>query len=224
MRQSAKNWGFAAAGLTVGLLAVGGAMSGTSRAQTPAPAAQTAPITGNWDIDPMHTNVNFAIRHMGISIVRGRFDDVSGTIVANEKDPSKSSVNVTIQAASIDTNVKMRDDHLRSPDFFNVAQYPTITFRSTSVEKRRGGFTAKGILTMHGVAKEISLPFVASGPVKDPNSGFRAGAETQIHLNRQDFGIKYNAVLDNGSLAVGNDVDVTISLEAVPAKPATTTP
>jgi polyisoprenoid-binding protein YceI len=182
-------------------------------------AAPQVPATGTWNIDPAHTNVNFAIKHMGISTVRGRFDDVSGTLYADTMNPEKSTVQVTIKVASIDTDIKMRDDHLKSPDFFDAEKYPEITFRSTRVEKKRGGsFVAHGNLTMHGVTREIALPFKVAGPVKDQQAGVRVGAETQVRLNRQDFGIKYNQVLDNGALAVANDVDVTISLEVVPAK------
>jgi polyisoprenoid-binding protein YceI len=158
---------------------------------------------------------------MGISTVRGRFDDVSGTIVADAANPAKSSVEVVIKTASIDTDVKMRDDHLRSPDFFDAAKYPEITFRSTRIEKtRNGGFIARGNLTMHGVTRDVTLPFKVAGPIADPQAGGRIGVETQVRLNRQDYGIKYGQVLGNGALAVANDVDVTISLEAVPAKTA----
>jgi polyisoprenoid-binding protein YceI len=210
------------AALTLGLLfSTGGtALRASSSALTSA-AHNAIPLTGTWNIDPYHTNVNFAVKHFGISTVRGRFDDVAGVIVADSANPANSSVEVTIATASIDTDVKMRDDHLRSPDFFDAAKYPTITFKSTKVEKRRGNnWTARGILTIHGVSKEIILPFKVTGPVKDAQVGARFGAEARLKLNRQDYGIKYNQILDNGVLAVANQVDIDISLEAVPPKPA----
>ncbi|HVK06865.1 MAG TPA: YceI family protein [Armatimonadaceae bacterium] len=221
-----------AAALALGLGLASGWNAPELRAQTPAATVRTAavaaaqasvPLTGTWNIDTAHTNVNFAIGHMGISTVRGRFDEVAGTIVADAANPEKSSVQVTIQTASIDTDVKMRDDHLRSPDFFDAAKYPQITFRSTRVEKAAngGGFVAHGDLTMHGVTKRVALPFKVAGPIKDSAAGGRIGVETRLRLNRQDYGIKYHQALDNGALAVANDVDVTISLEAVPAKTAT---
>lgn len=202
-----------------GVLALGLYGASESRAQSkPAPTAP--PLTGTWAIDPAHTNVNFAVRHMGISTVRGRFDDVSGSIVADAAHPEKNSVEVTIQTASIDTDIKMRDDHLRSPEFLEVEKYPTMTFRSSKVEKRKGGFVARGTLTLHGTSREVDLPFRVAGPINDPHSGARFGVETQLRLNRQDYGVKYHQILDSGALAIANDVDITISLEAVPAKPS----
>lgn len=214
----------AVAAASLGLIAFGGWTAGDARAQTPAAkAAAPVPSTGTWTIDPAHSNVNFAIRHMGISTVRGRFDDVAGTIVADAANPEKSSVQVTIKTASIDTDIKMRDDHLKSPDFLDAAKYPEITFRSTRIEKRQnGGFVAHGNLTMHGVTKPVALPFKVAGPIADPQAGGRFGVETQVRLNRQDYGIKYGQVLGNGALAIANDVDVTISLEAVPARKTAT--
>jgi polyisoprenoid-binding protein YceI len=210
----------AAAMVVFSLLLLGNGSGFQTRAQTPAPGAQTAtvPLTGTWTIDLLHSNVNFAIKHLGISTVRGRFDDFAGTIVADAADPKKWSVDVTIQTASINTGIKMRDDHLRNADFFDVEKYPQITFKSTRVEKRRGGFVARGTLTMHGVSKEITLPFTVAGPIKDPRTGGRIGIETRVRLNRQDYGLKYHQVLDNGALALANDVDIEIGLEATPAK------
>jgi polyisoprenoid-binding protein YceI len=210
----------AAASVALSLLLLGNWVGSEPRVQTPAPGAQTAPVplTGSWTIDAFHSNVNFAIKHMGISTVRGRFDDFAGTIVADTADPKKWSVDVTIQTASINTAIKMRDDHLRNADFFDAEKYPQITFKSTRVEKRRGGFVARGTLTMHGVSKEIALPFQVAGPIKDPRTGGRIGIETRVRLNRQDYGLKFHQVLDNGALAIANDVDIEISLEAVPAK------
>jgi len=192
------------------------------RADTPgATTLAPVPLTGNWVADPMHTNVVFTIQHLGISLVRGRFDDMAGTISADSEHPEKSSVQFTIQTASIDTNVKMRDDDLRSKNYFDAATYPTITFVSTSVEKgKHGGYVAHGDLTIHGITKNIALPFTINGPIHDPFGGVRFAVLTHVVLNRQDFGVGGHDVISNGSLAIGNDVDIDISLEAVPPKPA----
>jgi polyisoprenoid-binding protein YceI len=176
-------------------------------------------LTGNWTIDPAHTNVNFGIRHFGISQVRGRFDDLAGTIVTDAAHPEKSSVSVTNQTTSVNTHVKMRGDDLRSANYFDVTKYPQITFQSTKIEKgKNGGFIADGNLTMHGVTKTVALPFHISGPIKDPFGGTRFGLETEVHLNRIDYGVGNGQTLANGDFAVGNDVDVIISVEAVLAK------
>mgnify|MGYP000896080838 CR=1 FL=1 len=216
----------AAAAAFAGALTLAGGAGSPARAQQQTPgaaAAQTAPaLTGTWKIDPAHSNINFAIKHMGLSTVRGRFDEFSGTIVADAANPAKSSVEVTIRTDSIDTDVKMRDDHLKTADFLDTAKYPTITFKSTRVEKAAsgGGFVAHGDLTMHGVTKQVSLPFTVAGPIADPQAGgARFGAETEVRLNRQDFGISNAMKLPNGALAIANEVDITIGLEAVPAKP-----
>ena len=204
-------------------LALTGAWTNT---QTPVQAqaaagATTIPLTGTWAVDPMHTNVNFSIRHFGISQVRGRFDDVAGTIVADAAHPEKSSVQVTIQTASVNTNVKMRDDDLRSDHYFDAAQYPQITFQSTQIKPgRNGGFVADGTLTIHGVSKPVSLPFRVAGPIKDPFGMTRFGLETETHVNRLDYKVGNGQALPSGDMAIGSDVDVVISLEAVPAKTA----
>lgn len=218
MQRTMKISALAATG-AMGLFLLGNVPGPVTHAQAPtAAAAATVPLTGTWNIDPAHTNVNFGIRHLGISTVRGRFDNVAGTIVADAAHPEKSSVNVTIKVASINTGIGMRDDHLKTADFFDAEKYPEITFQSTKISKTRSGFTARGKLTMHGVTREISLPFAVKGPVNDGMGSNRIGTTTQITLNRRDYGINYGAKMANGSLDVGNDVDVTISLEAIPAK------
>jgi polyisoprenoid-binding protein YceI len=211
--------------IVAGVLAAGAVLLGNAGPTgKPALAAATAakiPATGTWTVDPAHTSINFAIRHFGISLVHGRFDTFSGTIVADEAQPEKSSVEFTIQANSVDTNVKMRDDDLRSANYFDVAKYPEITFKSTSVKTaKHGEYVAVGDLTIHGVTKQISLPFKPYGPIKDSFGGTRGGLVTHIQLNRLDFGVGGSTVLENGSLDIGKEVDVDISLEAVPAKPA----
>ena len=181
---------------------------------------KSIPLTGTWKVDPWHTSALFSIRHMGLSNVQGRFDDISGVIVTNEEHPELSSVDVTIPATSIDTDVKMRDDDLRSDHYFDIAKYPAITFKSTSVTHGKGShYTATGDLTIHGVTKQVSLPFDVYGPIKDPFGSPRFGLSTGITVNRLDYGVGASDRLAGGQLAEGQDVDIKINVEAVPPTP-----
>jgi polyisoprenoid-binding protein YceI len=171
-------------------------------------------------IDPAHSNVGFAVKHMMVSNVRGVFTDVKGTVTADPGDLGKSGVQVEIAAASISTSNTDRDTHLRSADFFDVAKYPTITFTSTKVERKGDGYLATGLLTMKGVSKEIALPFTVTGPVVDPWGNTRYGLEfDRVKLNRQDFGLKWNKVIEAGGVVVGDDVTVDLAVELVKQKP-----
>jgi polyisoprenoid-binding protein YceI len=208
--------------LAVGLVGLRNWSVSVAHAQAPATGGPLQ-TTGTWNVDPAHTSVNFAIRHFGISLVHGRFDKFAGTIVANAEHPEKSSVQFAIQADSIDTNVKMRDDDLRGANYFDVAKFPQITFQSTGIKTvKKGDYVAVGNLTMHGVTKEISLPFHPMGPIKDRSGGSRAGLVTELRLSRLDYGVGGSMPMDNGEMPIGKDVDISISLEAVSAKPATT--
>ena len=187
-----------------------------------APVAALAQ-TSAWTMDPTHAHATFTIRHMAITNVRGEFQKVAGTLKLDEKDVTKSSVEATIDAASIDTRVADRDNHLRSPDFFDVAKDPEIAFRSRKVTPAgKDRYDVLGTLTMHGVAKEITLPVAFLGLTKDPWGNDRAGFEISMTLNRKDFGIVWNKTLDTGGLMLGDDVEVTINIEATKAaaKPA----
>jgi len=168
-----------------------------------------------YSIDPAHSSIGFSVRHMVISNVKGRFTDFSGTLIYDEKDLSKSSVEITIKAASINTDVKQRDDHLRSGDFFDVAKYPDITFKSTRVDKKGEAYVAIGILTMHGVAKEVAIAFKIGGKARDGSGATHLGAEGTLKVNRQDYGVAWNRTLDDGGLMVGNDVQLELNIEAV---------
>lgn len=170
-----------------------------------------------WDIDPAHTSVQFAVRHMMISTVRGDFGKVTGTVAADDKDLSRSKVQATIDAASIDTREPKRDEHLKSPDFFDVARFPTITFVSKKIEPAGAGkWKMTGDLTLHGVTREVVLDVEAPGTtVKDPMGKTRSGARATTKINRKDFGIVWNKALDGGGIAVGDDVDVVIDVEGV---------
>jgi polyisoprenoid-binding protein YceI len=176
-----------------------------------------AAATSTWQIDPNHSAAQFAVRHLGLSTVRGAFTKVSGTIQFDDKDVSKSSVEVTIDAASVDTRVPDRDKDLRSDRFFDAEKYPTLTFKSTKVEQvETGKLKVTGDLTIHGVTKQVVLD--VEGPtaaVKDPWGNQRAAANASTKINRQDFGVKWNAKMDNGGWVVGDDVAITIDVEMV---------
>ena len=167
-----------------------------------------------YDIDPAHTRVEFAVKHMMVSTVRGDFTKVSGTVTLDDKDLRKSSVHATIEAASITTGVDKRDAHLRSPDFFDVTKFPTLTFKSTKVEKAKDGYTLHGELTMHGVTKPIVLEVDAPATeVKDMMGTWKRGATATATLNRKDFGLNWNKALESGGVLVSDTVNVTIELE-----------
>jgi polyisoprenoid-binding protein YceI len=173
--------------------------------------------TSTWQIDPNHSAAQFAVRHLGLSTVRGAFTKVSGTIQFDDKDITKSSVDVTIDAASVDTRVEGRDKDLRSDHFFEVEKYPTLTFKSTKVDQVEvGKLKVTGDLTIHGVTKQVVLD--VEGPtaaVKDPWGNQRAAANATTKINRQDFGVKWNAKMDNGGWVLGDDVAITIDVEMV---------
>ena len=162
----------------------------------------------DYKIDPVHSTMGFSVRHLGISTVPGKFTDFAGVISYDEKDPSKSSVKVTIKTASIDTGNGSRDKDLRSENFFDVAKYPEITFQSTNVRKSGDDWVASGTFTMKGVSKTIELPFTLSGPVKDPWGSQRIGVESGTKLKRSD----YDITADKG--LVGDDIKINLTVEA----------
>ena len=170
-----------------------------------------------WQIDPNHTSVDFAVRHLMVSTVRGQFAKTAGSAESDDQDYSKAKVTATIDADSIDTRVAKRDAHLKSPDFLDVAKYPTITFASKRVEKAgEGHWKVVGDLTLHGVTREVTLDVEGpSAPVKDPMGGIRAGAHATTKINRSDFGIAWNKALDGGGVLVGDEVAISIDVEAV---------
>jgi polyisoprenoid-binding protein YceI len=178
--------------------------------------ATLSPVT-TWTIDAAHSHVEFGIRHLMISTVKGRFADVQGTVVLNEEDPSQSQIDVTIGVASIDTGVGQRDDHLRSNDFFEVERFPHITFASRRVEAQGDGFRVVGDLTLRGVTREVALAVTPEGRGRDPWGGERAGFSATAKIAREDFGLTYNQVLEAGGFALGNDVKIAIDVELVKA-------
>ena len=176
-----------------------------------------AAATSNWQIDPAHSSAQFSVRHMAISTVRGAFSKVTGTIVFDDKDISKSTIDVTIDANSVDTRVPDRDNDLRSEKFFDVAHYPSITFKSKKVEQvAPGKLKVTGDLTIRSTTKEVVLDVEGpTVPMKDPWGNTRVAANATAKINRQDFGVKWNATLDNGGVVVGDDVSIVIDVELV---------
>ena len=165
---------------------------------------------GTYTIDPAHTSFGFTVKHMMISNVPGEFDKFEGQIVYDPADLTSAKANVTIDASSINTRIDKRDAHLKSQDFFDVAKFPTITFVSTK-------FTAGSItgnLTMKGVTKEVTIPVTISGPVKTMMGAQAIGITGSVTVNRQDYGINWNKTLDQGGVAVSDDVLINISIEA----------
>jgi polyisoprenoid-binding protein YceI len=171
--------------------------------------------TSTWQIDPAHSAAQFSIRHLAISTVRGGFSKVKGTVSFDDKDVSRSSVDVTIDVSTVDTREPKRDDDLRSDKFFDVAKYPTMAFKSTKVEQvAPGKLKVTGDLTMHGVTKEVVLDVEGpTAPIKDPWGNQRVAATATTKVNRLDFGVKWNKALDNGGMMLGDEVAVTLDIE-----------
>jgi polyisoprenoid-binding protein YceI len=180
-------------------------------------AGTAAAHAATWEIDPAHTSVQFAVRHLMVSTVRGTFNTIKGTVTTDDADPTKSSVEATIDTGSIDTREPKRDAHLKSPDFLDAAMYPTLTFKSTKVAKVSDNkFAVTGDLTIHGVTKQVVLEVEGSPhEFKDPAGNIKLGGSAHTKINRQDFGVTWNKSLDAGGVAVGNDVDITIDVELV---------
>jgi polyisoprenoid-binding protein YceI len=172
--------------------------------------------TQTWNIDSSHSHVNFSIRHLVISKVRGQFARWSGVIQVEDGDLTRAKVSATIDVSSLETGVTDRDNHLKSADFFDVAQFPEITFKSTRVEAAGGGdFKLTGELTIHGVTKEVTLSVEHSGAVKDPWGNQRQGFAAKTEIDRKDFGLVWNQTLDAGGLMISDKVHIEIDIEAV---------
>ena len=171
--------------------------------------------TTTWQIDPQHSSAQFGVTHLMISTVRGEFHGVKGTVVLDDQDITKSTVNVTIDATSVDTREPDRDKHLKSPDFFDVAKYPALTFKSTKVEQVSAGqLKVTGDLTIRGVTKQVVLNVDGpKAPIKDPWGLQRSAASATAKINRQDFGVSWNKTLDSGGVVVSDDVNITLDVE-----------
>jgi len=182
------------------------------------PAVETAPAAGTrteWKLDPTHTLVEFSAKHLMITTVKGRITDVEGSIFVDEKNPTKSSVQATLKAASLDTRTDQRDQHLRSGDFLDVEKYPDIRFKSTRIEGDRNEFKLTGDLTIRDVTREVTLDVQFEGQTKDPWGGERAGFSAKGKIDRRDFGLTWNVLLEGGGLTVSNDIKINIEVEAV---------
>ncbi|HOG30195.1 MAG TPA: YceI family protein [Vicinamibacterales bacterium] len=190
-------------------LLMGGAGAGLAQAQT-------------WTIDPSHSAASFAVRHMMVSTVRGDMGKVTGTAVYNPQQPTAASVEAAIDVAGINTREPSRDSHLRSPDFFDVARFPTIVFTSKKIEAAANGhYRITGNLTMKGVTKEVVLDAEPMRPIiKDQQGVSRTGTTATTKINRQDFGLTWSRTLDGGGLVVGDEVSVTIDVELISPPPA----
>jgi polyisoprenoid-binding protein YceI len=172
-------------------------------------------LASTWKIDPAHSSAGFSVSHMVISDVDGTFGKTEGTVVLDEKNPAKSTVEATIDATTIDTRQPKRDAHLKSKDFFDVEQFPTITFKSTKVAKAgKDKFKVTGDLTMHGVTKPVVLDVTAPAKtIKDPWGNTKRGAKATTVVNRRDFGLTWDNRMQDGNAVVGDKVTVTLNLE-----------
>jgi polyisoprenoid-binding protein YceI len=187
---------------------------------TLSPASRTydgkeLPLPGTYDIDVSHTSVGFVARHLMVSKTRGQFPVVSGSITIGE-NPADSSVEVSIDASGVETGDERRDEHLRSPDFFHVEEYPTISFRSTRVNPAAAGhYDVDGDLTVRGVTKPVRLQVTFEGAVTDPWGNIRGGFAASTEIDREDFGLTWNQVLEGGGVIVGKKINIDIEAEAV---------
>jgi polyisoprenoid-binding protein YceI len=192
---------------------------GATSAQTPASAPQTPPDPNTWTIDPNHTSAQFAVRHMMVSTVRGKLGKVSGTVKYDGNDPNTLQVDAAIDLQGIDTGVENRDNDLRSANFFDVAQYPTINFKSKRVIPGAASGSVKlvGDLTMHGKTREVTLDVEPPSPPVKMGNRLRSGTSASAKINRRDFGLLYNKLLETGGAVVGDEVSITIDVEATKA-------
>lgn len=183
--------------------------------------AEKVPAAGTrtaWKLDPAHTLVEFSAKHLMISTVKGRITDIEGTIYTDEKNPTNSSVEATLKAASLDTRTDQRDQHLRSADFLEVEKYPEIVFRSNLIQGEKDRFKLTGDLTIRDVTRPITLDVEFEGSTRDPWGGERVGFSAKGKIDRRDFGLTWNQVLETGGVVVGNDIKISIEVEAVKAE------
>ncbi len=180
-----------------------------------------AAATDTWQIDPSHSAAQFTVRHMMISNVKGEFGKVAGSVQYDPADPSKTAIEATIDAASINTRVENRDKHLKSADFFDVEKYPTLTFKSKRVESGGAGkLKLIGDLTMHGTTKEVALAVEGPTPaIKDQRGNLHMGASASTTVNRKDWGLTWNSALDGGGVVVGDEVAIVIDVELIKRNP-----
>ena len=172
--------------------------------------------TGTWTLDPVHSNVTFSVRHMMIAKVRGRFTSFGAEVVIAE-EPQPSSVTASVEMTSVDTHDAGRDEHLRTNDFFDVENHPTMTFRSTSISGSGEDYELAGDLTLRGVTKPVVFDVEVGGTTIDPWGGTRAGFTASTNISRKEFGLEYNAALETGGVLIGDKVDIELDVELVRA-------
>ena len=179
---------------------------------------QTVPVAGTktaWKLDPSHTSVEFSAKHLMITTVKGRITDIEGIIYTDEKDLKNSSVEATLKAVSLDTQTDQRDQHLRSADFLDVEKFPEIRFRSTRIQGDKQRFKLTGDLTIRDVTKPITLDVEFEGETKDPWGGQRLGFSANGKIDRREFGLTWNQALEAGGVVVGNDIKISLEVQAV---------
>ena len=189
-------------------------MSDTTTTPVRTIAGVELPAAGIWTIDTSHSSVNFKVKHLGVAKTRGRFTQFEGTVEVGE-NPRATSVDVRIDAASVDTHDAGRDEHLRSDDFFAVDRHPHLTFRSSSVDGSGEDWTLEGELTVAGVTRPVTLDVTYEGVATDPWGGTRAGFTATTKINREDFGLTWNAALEAGGFLVGKTVSIELEVELV---------
>jgi polyisoprenoid-binding protein YceI len=191
--------------------------SSTAPAATPVPAARPESV---WDVDPGHASAQFKVRHLMVAWVRGHLGTVTGTVTLDERDVERSRVAVSIDARGIDTRNEQRDQHLRSADFLDVERHPSVTFASTKVRRRPDGtLDVTGDLTIRGTTRPVTLEVEPLEPaIVDPWGNRKRGVAARAKLNRRDFGLTWNAVMEAGGVAVGDEVAIEIELELVARK------
>jgi polyisoprenoid-binding protein YceI len=187
---------------------------------TGAPTSALADISGDYALDPSHTTIGFTARHAMVTKVRGHFRDFEGTAHVDTADPARSSVRVTIDAASVTTGNDQRDGHLKTPDFFDIENHPQITFVSTHVERDGSEWQITGDLTINGITKPVTIPFEETGSAKDPFGNTRVGFEGVATIDRTDWGLSFNAALETGGVLVSEKIKLEFDVSAIAAVPA----
>ena len=179
----------------------------------------TSNATSTWNIDPVHSVAEFKVKHMMISNVKGQFTGIQGTLSHSEKSPTESRVDVTIDAASVNTRDPQRDAHLKSADFFDAEKFPTLTFKSTKVSRVGDGeLSVAGDLTIHGITRPVVFDVEGpTPPAKDPWGNSRMGVSATTKINRKDFGLTWNAALETGGILVGEEVTITLDIQFIKA-------
>lgn len=187
---------------------------------TETPSVAVENISGDYTIDPSHTRIGFSARHAMVTKVRGNFEEFEGSAHVDTVNPAASSVTVTIQAASVTTGNEQRDGHLKTPDFFDIANYPQITFVSTDVQRDGSEWAITGDLTINGVTKSVTIPFEETGSAKDPFGNTRVGFEGEVTIDRTEWNLSFNAALETGGVLVSEKVKLEFDVSAIANVPA----